>query len=74
MAKTVRCNLHFPEQVVRAADGMAEIHGISRTAAFIRAIGLAQALDHAAAAGHHVGMCRDRELLEIVLITPRVSA
>lgn len=74
MSNAIRCHLRFPPEVIRTANAQAARHGISRNAAFIRALGLAEAMDEAAREGHTVGMCRDRRKLDHVLITPRVSA
>lgn len=70
MSGHVRFNAQFPRPVADALKASAKRHGLSLTGAMVRALGIAQALDAAAEAGHHVGVARDREALDTVLLTP----
>lgn len=70
MSDSIRCNLYFPSSVIAVADRLAAEQGLSRKALFVRALGVLQALHEGSRDGMHVGLSRDREKLDTILIWP----
>ncbi len=70
MSESVRCNLHFPTSVIEVADRLAKRGGLTRKGVLIRAVGVLQAMDAATQDGAYVGVTRDRDKLDQVIVAP----
>jgi hypothetical protein len=65
-----RVSLYLPPEARLVAKEIADRRGISFNAVFRLALGVLQAHEEARAAGQYVGVTRDREALDQVLIAP----
>ena len=70
MAETITIHFRAPPATMEVLDSLSETHGLSRSAVIRRALGIMQAVDDCRQFGRYVGSTRDREALEVVIVTP----
>jgi predicted transcriptional regulator len=63
-------NLRFPPDVISVVDRLAAERNVTRTILVRQALGVLQAAHDGAKEGHYIGLTKNRENLDTLLVSP----